>query len=298
VNSSARGSFMHDNTLLVVDGMAAVYRAFYAIKNLRTSDGRPSNAIFGFIRMMDQLVKAWSPSHLVVAFDGGLPAERMELIPEYKANRSPMPDDLRLQLDGINEYLAAAEVPTVRLNACEADDVMATLAVRAAGSSTRVLLATHDKDLFQLVNENTEIVPVTGRREFMGPDEIVAKTGVMPEQIVDWLALIGDSADNIKGVPGVGPKTATKLLTAYGCIDGIWPHLDDIQGAKLKESLAESREIILRNQKMVKLYTDLEGIPDWKNFSVTAGSVEKLLQFYDKFELHDFARSLREPELF
>jgi len=289
---------MHDNTLLVVDGMAAVYRAFYAIKNLRTSDGRPSNAIFGFIRMMDQLVKAWAPSHLVVAFDGGLPAERMELVPDYKGNRSPMPDDLRVQLDGINEYLEAAAVPSVRLDACEADDVMATLAVRAAGSDTRVILATHDKDLFQLVNESTVIVPVTGRKEFMGPDEIVAKTGVKPDQIVDWLALIGDSADNIKGVPGVGPKTATKLLNEYGSIEGIWPHLDDIQGAKLKESLADSRDIILRNRKMVKLYTDLDGILDWKEFRVSRAAVNKLLKFYDRFELYDFARNLREPELF
>ena len=289
---------MHKNTLLVVDGMAAVYRAFFAIKNLKTSAGHPSNAVFGFVRMMDQLVKAWNPTHLVVVFDGGLPAERMELVPDYKANRSPMPDELRMQLDGINEYLEAASVPSVRLNACEADDVMATLAVRAACDETKVLLATHDKDLFQLVNENTMIVPVTGKREFMGPHEIELKTGVQPSQIVDWLALIGDSADNIKGVAGVGPKTATKLLTAYGSIEALWPHIDELHGDKLKASLAGSRDIVLRNQKMVKLYTSLEGIPAWEDFEITAASINKLLKFYDKFEFYDFAKSLREPELF
>jgi DNA polymerase-1 len=289
---------MHKNTLLVVDGMAAVYRAFYAIKNLRTSDGRPSNALFGFIRMMDRLVKVWAPSHLVVAFDGGLPPERMELVPDYKANRSPMPDELRMQLEGINEYLEASSVPSVRLDACEADDVMATLAVRAAGGETRVLLATHDKDLFQLVNENTAIVPVTGRREFMGPQEIELKTGVQPNQIVDWLALIGDSADNIKGVPGIGPKTATKLLTTYGSIDELWLHIDELHGDKLKASLADSRDIVLRNRKMVSLYTSLDGIPDWDGFKIRSASANKLLEFYDKFEFYDFAKSLREPELF
>ena len=289
---------MYDKTLLVVDGMAAVYRAFYAIKNLKTSNGVPSNAIFGFVRMIDQLRKAWNPSHFVVTFDGGCPAERMELVPDYKGNRSPMPDELRMQLDGINEYLDAASIPSVRFDACEADDIMATLAVSAASDDTRVLLATHDKDLFQLVNENTQIVPVTGKREIMGRKEIVVKTGVDPSQIVDWLALIGDSADNIKGVPGVGPKTATKLLVEYGSIVGLWPHIEELHGNKLKESLAASLDIVVRNQKMVKLYTDLDGIPDWNEFSVVSPQVGKLLKFFDKFEFYDFAKSLREPELF
>ena len=289
---------MHNKTLLLVDGMAAVYRAFYAIKNLKTSKGVPSNAIFGFVRMIDQLKKAWNPSHLVVVFDGGLPAERLELVPDYKGNRSPKPDELRMQLDGINEYLEAASVPSIRRDACEADDIMATLAVDAADESVRVLLATHDKDLFQLVNANTKIVPVTGKYEIMGCEEILIKTGVDPTQIVDWLALIGDSADNIKGVPGVGPKTATKLLTEYGTVEKLWPHINELHGNKLKESLGASWDIVVRNQKMVKLYTELDGIPDWSGYSVAAPQVGKLLRFYEKFEFHDFARNLREPELF
>lgn len=289
---------MRNNTLLLVDGMAAVYRAFYAIKNLTTSSGHPSNAVFGFVRMIDQLKKAWNPSHLVVVFDGGSPPERLELVPDYKGNRSPMPDELRMQLDDINDFLEAASIPSVRLDACEADDIMATLAVRAASAETQVLLATHDKDLFQLVNENTQIVPVTGRREMMGIEEILNKTGVEPKQIVDWLALIGDSADNIKGVPGVGPKTATKLLLEYGSIEALWPHISELHGNKLKESLGKSHDIVVRNQKMVKLYTDLDGIPDWDSFSVAAPSVSTLLKFYEKFEFHDFVKTLREPELF
>ena len=289
----------HNKKLLLVDGMAAVYRAFFAIPDMRTADGRPNNAIFGFIRMLNQLVKAWAPTHLAVIFDGGLPEERMELVPEYKANRTPMPDDLRSQLDGINEYLEAAAVDAVRLDSCEADDVMATLAVRAGsdGADT-VFLATHDKDLFQLVNESVSIVPVAGKREAMGVAEIVAKTGVQPGQIVDWLALIGDSADNIKGVRGVGPKTATGLLCEYGDIDAIMAHLDDLPRAKLRESLNDSRELIERNRKMVKLYTDLDGVPDWKLFERKVPSVGRLLEFYDRFEFDSFARPLREPELF
>ncbi len=289
---------MQDATLLVVDGMAAVYRAYFAIKNLKRSDGQPTNAIFGFIRMMDQLVKAWRPTHLVVVFDGGIPPSRLELVPEYKANRSAMQDDMRSQLAGINEYLAAAAIPSVRLDACEADDVMATLAAQAGAVDARVLLATHDKDLFQLVDARTQIVPVAGHADAMGPDEIRAKTGVSPEQIVDWLALIGDSADNIKGVQGVGPKTATKLLTAYGNVDGLWAHMDEVAGEKLKQALDGSRALVERNQRMVKLDAAVAGTPDWSQFPVTSAAVGPLLAFYEEFEFFALAQRLREPELF
>jgi DNA polymerase-1 len=289
---------MYKKTLLVVDGMAAVYRAFFAIRNMKRSDGHPSNALYGFIRMMDQLVKIWKPTHLVVAFDGGVPAERLELVPEYKANRSPMPDELRMQLDSINDYLAVAAIASVRLPACEADDIMATFADRAQSSETQVLLATHDKDLFQLVNANTRIVPIAGTPTPMGPDEVLAKTGVLPDQIVDWLALIGDSADNIKGVVGVGPKTASKLLLEYGSADEVLEHVGDISGDKLKQSLMASRELVTRNQRMVVLDRAVEGVPDWSHFGVAQAAAGPLLAFYETFEFRALAQALREPELF
>jgi DNA polymerase-1 len=288
-----------DKKLLLVDGMAAVYRAFFAIPPMSTADGRPSNAIFGFIRMLDQLRKVWNPSHLAVIFDGGLPQERMALVPDYKANRPPMPDDLRTQLEGINEYLDAASVDSVRIDGCEADDMMATIAVAASrDGADAVLIATHDKDLFQLVNERIKIVPVAGKGEAMGVDEIKAKTGVLPRQIVDWLAMIGDSADNIKGVPGVGPKTATRLLCEYGDIDAVIAHLDDFPQGKLRESLRDNMEILVRNRKMVGLYTEIDGLPDWRGFIEKEPSIGRLLEFYERFEFHAFAKPLREPELF
>jgi DNA polymerase-1 len=175
---------------------------------------------------------------------------------------------------------------------------MATLAVRAAGPHADVLLATHDKDLFQLVNDSIVIVPVTGRNDVRGIKEIEAKTGVHPSQIVDWLALIGDSADNIKGVYGIGPKTATKLLASYGSIDGILSHLHELPDGKLKKSLEDSGALLERNRKMVQLYTDLDGIPDWDGFALKTPSVSDLLHFYDKYEFSALAKALREPELF
>lgn len=289
---------MHDATLLLIDGMAAAYRAFYAIKHLKTSAGKPSNAIFGFSRMVEQLVKAWSPSHLAVVFDGGIPQSRLDLVPEYKAQRKPMPDALRDQLDGINAYLEAAAIPRVRLDACEADDVMATLAVEAARDDVQVLLATHDKDLFQLVNASTGIVPVAGTPERMGIEGVEVKTGVRPDQIVDWLALIGDSSDNIKGVPGVGPKTATRLLCTYGHVETLWEHLDEIPREKLRQKLDQSRGLIDRNQRMVTLDTSVAGVPAWKTLKAGPLRAGPLLAFYEAYELHGQAQALREPELF
>ena len=288
---------MQSDNVLLVDGMAAVYRAHFAIKNLTTSDGRPSNAIFGFIRMLDQLRRTWQPTHLAVIFDGGLPQERMELVPEYKANRASMPDEMRAQLEGINEYLEASRISSLRLDACEADDILAVLAVKAAEEDADVKVATHDKDLFQLVNDRIRIVPVTGKAEIMGEDEVLAKTGVTPEKIPEWLALIGDSADNIKGVPGVGPKTATALLNEYGSIEGILANVVNISRPRLRENLAASRELLERNLKMVRLYTQVDDVPDWHSFAVKEPEVDRLLRFYESFEFDAFAKSLREPEL-
>jgi len=212
---------MSSNVLLLVDAMAGIYRAFYAIRNLSTSAGEPTNAVFGFVRMLRQLETWWEPSHVVVVFDGGLPEERMTLVPEYKAQRAPMPDDLRAQIPRIEEFLDLYGVPRVRVLGEEADDVMATMVRTAEEDAESVLLATSDKDLYQLVNETVKLVRMSGEQGLMGREEVIEKTGVPPEKIIEWLALVGDSADNIKGVPGVGPKTAAKLLTEHGSLDGI-----------------------------------------------------------------------------
>ncbi|MDD4737544.1 MAG: DNA polymerase I, partial [Kiritimatiellae bacterium] len=173
---------------VLVDAMALAYRSFYGVKHrLTTREGLPTNALYGFIRAMDQLRERWNPTHWQVIFDGGIPAYRRELVPEYKAQRKPMPDELRAQLDPLQEYLVAAQIAFLRMEGQEADDVMATLAVQAAADGAEVLLATSDKDEFQMVNDSVSIISTVKDSEKMTCKEVARKTGVRPDQIVDWL---------------------------------------------------------------------------------------------------------------
>lgn len=289
---------MADTRLLLVDGLAGAYRFFHAIRGLQTQAGEPVNAVFGFVRMMLQLDRAWNPTHLAVVFDGGTPPARLALVPDYKANRKPMPDDLKAQLPVLNAYLAAAGIDSLRLDACEADDVIATLARRAADAGSDVMIATGDKDLYQLVDGHVRIVSLAGEPTAMDADAVEQKTGVRPDQIPEWLAMTGDAADNIKGVPGVGPKTAAKLLKTFGGLPTLYARLDSVESPKLRQTLADSREIVERNLKMVRLDCEVPGVPDWRPLQRKPLPVHSLLDFYRRYEFTAFANSLMSPELF
>lgn len=277
---------------LIIDGTAVAYRAFYALQDLSTRAGQPTNALFGFIRMLQQLTAKWRPDKLVVVFDGGSPARRLEKLPEYKAQRAPMPDALRSQLPLLNEYLAAAGIPLVLIKGQEADDVMATLAVRAAKQGGTVRLATSDKDLMQLVGENIRIVPPTKAEEELDAAGVEAKTGVRPEQIVDWLALVGDSADNIPGVHGIGPKTAAKLLRQYGSLAQCAAQLDNIEPGGVREKLRAELDVAKLNVELMTLDTAVPGVPEWPDIAPPAPDRQQLLDFFNKFEMHRFAAEL------
>lgn len=280
------------NSVLVIDGTAVAYRAFYAVRGLSTRDGRPTNAVYGFVRMLRQLEAHWRPDRMVVAFDGGSPAHRLEKCPDYKAQRAPMPDDLRAQLPLINEFLEAAGIPAILLPGQEADDVMATLAVRAAGEGATVRLATSDKDLMQLVNERVRMVPPTKTTEELDPAGVAAKTGVRPDQIVDWLALIGDAADNIPGVKGIGPKTATRLIAQFGSLADCLAQADRIESANVRNKLLAGRAVAELNVELMTLDCDVPNVPGWGAIPAPAPDREKLKAFFDRYELHHFAAEL------
>lgn len=287
-----------DSRLLLVDGLAGAYRFFHAIRGLQTASGVPVNAVYGFIRMMDQLARTWQPTHIAVVFDGGTPPARLALVPDYKANRKPMPDELKLQLPILNEYLDAAGIESIRLDACEADDVIATLAKQAEESGSEVLIATGDKDLYQLVDAHVRIVSMAGEPAVMDAGAIQQKTGVRPEQIPDWLAMIGDAADNIKGVSGVGPKTAAKLLSQYDDMAVLYRQIDSIDNAKLRTKMRDSYELVERNLKMVRLDCRVAGVPDWQRLRRKTLPVGALIAFYRRYEFTSFANRLISPELF
>lgn len=280
-------------SLLLLDGLAMAYRGFYAIPELTTKDGRHTNALMGFIRMLLQLKSAWKPTHWAAAFDGGRPAERMAVLETYKAQRAPMPDALKEQIPYIDEYLEAAQVSSFRLELQEADDVMATLAVRAEGEGASVYMATSDKDMYQIVNERICVVSPAKDMICMRPKDVAAKTGVRPDQMVDYQALMGDAVDNIDGVPGVGAKTAARWLNEYGSLDEIFNHAKDIHPPRFRELLVKHEPTVRRNRGLMKLRTDLDVPLSWEALAVREGDSTRLLSFFSKYELSSLSRMVQ-----
>lgn len=241
--------------LLIVDGHAYAYRAFFAIRELRSPEGQPTNAIYGFVKMLAKMRATIKPTHSIVVWDGGLSGDRMTMLPEYKAQRAEMPGDLRPQLDDIVGYLKAARIASYCGEGVEADDYIACLARQASEAGMAVVIASSDKDFMQLVSPQVGLLNPNDKSETVWTGEQVrAKTGVNPSQIVDWLALMGDSVDNIPGVPGVGPKTATDLLNRFGSVDGLIGRLDEVKQDKLRASLRDSVAAMQRNLKLVRLH--------------------------------------------
>jgi DNA polymerase-1 len=239
--------------LLIVDGHAYAYRAFHAIRKLSSPSGAPTNAIFGFISMLTKMQVLLAPSHRVVVWDGGLDAGRMAAHPEYKSQRPPMPTELEQQITALEGYLEAAGIASFCGEGVEADDWIASLA-REHAATLPVVIASSDKDFMQLVNERIGLFNPNDKSEKVwGADDVRAKTGVGPEQLVDWLSLIGDSVDNIPGVAGVGPKTAAELLQQFGSLEKIYGQLAEVKSERLRKNLESARELVQRNQELIRL---------------------------------------------
>ncbi len=231
---------MNNPVLLVVDGSSYLYRAFHALPPLETTDGRPTGAIYGVASMLNRLRRDERPSRVAVVFDAPGPTFRDRLYTAYKANRAAMPEDLVVQVDPLLELIEALGLPLLRLSGVEADDVIATLVRRHAALGEQIVIASGDKDLAQLVDNGIVMVD-TMRGTRMGRAGVEEKFGVPPERIVDLLALMGDSSDNIPGIPGIGPKTAAKWLSKYGSLDALREHAHEIKGKageRLREHLA------------------------------------------------------------
>ena len=243
------------NRLLIVDGHAYAYRAFHAIRNLHGPEGRPTNAIYGFVKMLEKMRAALMPAHLIVVWDGGLSADRVAALPEYKTQRPEMPADLQPQLDEMVCYLAAVGVASFCGEGVEADDYIACMARQAAAAGWNVVIASSDKDFMQLVSARIGLWNPNDKSAVIWTREhVVAKAGVEPEQVADWLALMGDAVDNIPGVRGVGPKTAAELLKEFGSVAGLLARLAEVKSEKLRAALQQSAETVKRNLKLVRLH--------------------------------------------
>jgi DNA polymerase-1 len=249
--------------LLLVDGHYYLYRSFFAIRGLSNSRGEPTNAIYGFVKALRRMLADVKPDLAAVIWDAGLPERRTQLQPQYKQHRDEMPVDLDVQQEPIQEIVPLLGVASLFLENTEADDLIASYVIEARKQEIECVVATNDKDILQLVREGVSIYSTVkadvgegnGGFKLLGVPEVRAKWGVEPELIADVLALTGDSADNIPGVPGVGGKTAAKWINQYGSLDHLLKS-DDLD-PKVREKVEASRELIVANRQMVALDLDL-----------------------------------------
>lgn len=244
---------------LFVDGHYYLYRSFYAIRNLTNARGEPTNAIYGFAKALRKMLADLRPEHAAVIWDCGLPARRTRLQPQYKQNRPPMPDTLRPQGEWMRENVPLFGPASLFLADTEADDLIASYAHAARQHGMEAVIATNDKDIFQLVGEGVSIYSTVkadvGSEGYalLGANEVEAKWGVRSSQIGDVLALTGDASDNIPGIPGVGAKTAARLIREFGGVEGLLARLGDVLPESLRDKLAAGRDAIIENRQMVAL---------------------------------------------
>ena len=283
--------------LILVDGSSYLYRAFHALPPLTNSKGLPTGAVKGVINMMRRLQKDYPESTLVVVFDAKGKTFRDDMYSEYKANRPPMPDDLRLQIEPIHNIIEAMGLPMLVIDGVEADDVIGTLAIQATAISQPVVVSTGDKDIAQLVNEYITLVN-TMTNAVLDHDGVVEKFGVPPELIIDFLALLGDKSDNIPGVPGVGEKTALGLLQGIGGLDEIYQRLDevaglDFRGAKnMAPKLEEHKELAYLSYLLATIKTDVEMPLNISQLHNQAPNQERLAELFDQLEFKSWVKEL------
>jgi len=244
----------------LIDGYSLLYRAFYALpQSISTSSGLPTNALYGFTSMLLKLLDTEEEVGLGVVWDGGMPEFRLEIFPEYKAQRSAMPEELRSQLDHLDEILEAMNIPAIRAEGFEADDALATMS-RQVPEDVELFIVTGDQDAMQLVDGRVKVLRTTrgvSETKAYGRDEVVEEYGVTPEQIPDYKALTGDSSDNIPGVRGIGPKGAANLLREFGSLDGVYENLENISAKGTRKKLEEGRESAFMSLELAKMRFDV-----------------------------------------
>ncbi len=284
---------MNARKLVLVDGSSYLYRAFHALPPLTNSKGEPTGAVLGVLNMLNKLLKEEMPDRVAVVFDAPGRTFRDDLFEQYKAHRPPMPDDLRAQVQPLLDAVTAMGLPVLRIGGVEADDVIGTLAKRGAESGFTVLISTGDKDMAQLVGPQIQLINTMSntRLDRVG---VKAKFDVFPEQIVDYLALIGDSSDNIPGIKGVGPKTAAKWLDQYRTLDALLEHAAEIPG-KVGENLRSDLAGLELSRKLATIDTELDVGASPEGLTAGQPDVARLRELYTRLELRLLLKSL-EPE--
>lgn len=282
-------STIPDNPLILVDGSSYLYRAYYAPPHLTNSKGEATGAVYGVINMLRSLLKQYSPSHIAVVFDAKGKTFRNELYAEYKAQRPPMPDDLRSQIAPLHRIIKAMGLPLVSISGVEADDVIGTLALQASKDGRKTVISTGDKDMAQLVDDNITLIN-TMTDTILGPEGVKTKFGVGPELIIDLLALMGDKADNIPGLPGVGEKTALAMLIGAGGVKTLLADPDVVtqlsfRGSKtMAAKIKDNAAMLSLSYELATIKTDVKLECDWQGLEKKPDNTDELIQCFGEME--------------
>ena len=280
------------DTLYIVDVFSLMFQVFHGIPMMTSPEGLPTNAVFGFTRDLIGILRDESPSHLVCAMDSPGPGVRNDIYSEYKANREALPEDLRPQIPMIADVMNGLHIPAIRHDGWEADDVVATLTRQAVESGMSVRIVSNDKDLRQLLGPQVQIFNMR-KREFFDAARLMDDWGVRPDQVIDYQSLVGDSVDNVPGVPLVGPKKARDLLERFGTLDEVLKHAEEAPGKKLRENLVTFADQARISRELVTLRQDLPISMDWNSAQVTDPDHEELLALFNRFGFRRLADDMR-----
>jgi len=277
--------------IYLIDGSAYIYRAYHALAPLSNSKGMPTHAVLGFVNMVNRLIREKKPTYLAIAFDSRGPVFRHDMYSDYKANRPPMPGDLSVQIPYIKDFVTGSNIPLLELQGVEADDIIASAVKKGLAQGFKVVIVSGDKDLLQLVSEDVVMWdPMKAKN--MDSEEVYKKYGVYPEKLLDLYALIGDSSDNIPGVPGVGPKTAQKLIGSYGSLDGLYKNIDELKKSKMKEKIVDNRDLAYLSKDLIRLKDDVELAGDLSEYAFKPAEGERLAELYTELGFSNLLKAI------
>jgi DNA polymerase-1 len=280
--------------MYLIDAHSLIFQVFHAIPEMSCPSGLPTNALYGFTNDI-LFLRDEKPDYLLCAFDVSEPTFRDKLYPAYKANRSPMPDDLRPQIRLIMQMLEAMRIPILSKAGYEADDVIATVARAAAARDIDVRVCTSDKDCRQLIDDRICLYNIR-KKEALDREALLREWAIRPEQVVDFQTLVGDSVDNIPGIPGIGVKTASKMLQEFGTLENLLANIDKVAGAKTKENLRAASSKVLLSRQLLRLASDVPLDMDWDGWRLQPPDVPRLLGLFREWGFHRFAEQLRAEE--
>ena len=279
--------------LFLVDGNSFCYRAFYAIPNLTNSKGEPTNAIYGFVTMMRRLMEEQKPGYIAMCFDRKEPTFRHERYKEYKAHRKPMPEDLVKQIEPIKEFCRISNMTIFEKAGYEADDVIGTLARRGEREGYQVFIITGDKDAFQLVDDRIKVLQPHKENLVYDAGKVRERfSGLGPDKVVDILALMGDASDNIPGVPGIGEKTAIKLIQEFGSVNALLEHPEKVSSEKQRQKIKENMEDLKLSKMLATIDTDVSLEIDWNALRVAGPDNASLMEFFKRYEFRGLLKSV------